>query len=250
MADNKSHWGVVSADQEEKYFLEGAHNRTFEFKHAFHVFKEMIYGFRKLHFLGPCVTIYGSARFEKDHRYYLEAQEMAKVLAQKGFSIMTGGGPGIMEAANKGCKEAGGFSIGCNIKLPREQKPNPYLDCWVDFRYFMVRKYMLAKYSYAFVAFPGGFGTLDEIFEVLTLIQTGKMKDFPVVLMGTDYWKPLKEFIYHHLVKAQTIDEEDTKYLYFTDSPQEAAEFIMKIVTDKFQLKFRKFKPHKILGES
>lgn len=249
-ASNKSDWGAESADPEEKYFLEGAHSRTFEFLHAFHVFREMLRGFRKLNFLGPCVTIYGSARFDENHEYYQLARKTASELTRQGFSIMTGGGPGIMEAANRGCKDVGGFSVGCNITLPREQRHNPFLDAWVEFRYFMVRKYMLAKYSYAFVAMPGGFGTMDELFGIITLIQTKKMKHFPVVMMGTEYWRPLREFIEDYLVKAKTIDPEDTKYLFFTDSPEEARKFIMDVVTDKFNLRVRKIlKPKKILGE-
>src|SRR3954447_10656899 len=138
-------------------------------------------GFRLLHFVGPCATVFGSARFTEDHRYYKMARELGGRLARAGFTVMTGGGPGIMEAANRGAKEAGGYSVGCNIELPREQKPNPYLDRWVTFRDFGIRKLMLIKYSYAFIVLPGGFGTLDEFFSTATLIQTEKIEDFPLV---------------------------------------------------------------------
>lgn len=248
---NKTEWGkTTEANLEEKIFLEGAHSRTFEFIHAFQVFFEMLRGFRKLHFVGPCVTVFGSARFDKDHKYYHLAHEMGAELARRGFGIMTGGGPGIMEAANRGGKENGAYSIGCNIVLPREQRPNPHLDLWLQFKYFMVRKFMLAKYSYGFVAMPGGFGTLDELFEVLTLIQTQKMKHFPVVLIGCDFWAPLKDLIEKRLVEAKTIDIKDTKYLYFTDSPTDAADFIQAVAMEKFNLTIRKvMRPRRILGE-
>ncbi|HXH76235.1 MAG TPA: TIGR00730 family Rossman fold protein [Bacteriovoracaceae bacterium] len=237
-ASNKDQWGKnTSPDQAEKIFLEGPKSKTFEFLHAFHVFFEMIRGFRKLHDIGPCVTVFGSARFDEKHEYYQLAREVGRELAHHGFGIMTGGGPGIMEAANRGGKENGAFSIGCNIILPREQKPNPYVDQWIEFRYFMVRKFMLAKYSYGFVALPGGFGTLDELFEVLTLIQTKKMQNFPVVLMGCEYWTPLRELIEGRLVNAKTINAEDTKYLYFTDSPRDAAIFIQDVAMNKFNLR-------------
>ena len=157
---------------------------------AARIFCEFIRGFRTLHFVGACVTVFGSARFTENHPYYDLARQCGAELAKAGFTVMTGGGPGIMEAANRGAKETGGRSIGCNIQLPREQKPNPFVDQWITFRHFFVRKVMLVKYSYAFIALPGGFGTLDEIFETATLIQTGKIRDFPLVLMGIEYWRP------------------------------------------------------------
>lgn len=243
---NLTDWGARSRDQSERIFLEGPKSRSFEMRHAFQVFIEMIKGFRKFHFIGPCVTVFGSARFDEYHQYYRLGFEVGEELALKGFAVMTGGGPGIMEAANRGAKAAGGCSLGCNITLPKEQKPNPYLDLWMEFRYFMVRKFMLAKYSYGFVALPGGFGTLDELFGVLTLIQTRKMKNFPVVLMGTEYWAPLRNLIDERLVKSKTIDPDDTQFIFFTDSSQEAAKFILDIATRDFDIKIR---PHKILGE-
>jgi uncharacterized protein (TIGR00730 family) len=163
---------------------------------------------------------------------------------------MTGGGPGLMEAANRGAKDAGGKSVGCNITLPMEQKPNPYLDRWVEFRYFMIRKFMLAKYSYGYVAMPGGFGTLDELFGVLTLIQTHKMKNYPVVLMGTDYWAPLRDLVEKTLVPAQSISEEDAKLILYTDSPEEAARHIFEVATGSLGVHFKKkLKPRWWLGE-
>lgn len=245
-ASNRSDWGTTSRTEEERVFLEGPKARSNEFFHAFQVFSEMIQGFRTFQFVGPCVTVFGSARFDEKHEYYQLAMEMGEELVRKGFTVMTGGGPGIMEAANRGAKKLGGCSVGCNITLPREQSPNVYLDVWMEFKYFMVRKFMLAKYSYGFVAMPGGFGTLDELFGVLTLIQTKKIENFPVVLVGTEFWKPLRKLIEERLVDSKTINPEDTKTIFFTDSPLEAAEFIQAIATDRFQLKIR---PMKILGE-
>lgn len=244
---NLSDWGAASRDNKERIFLEGPKSRGFELRRAVAVAFEMLRGFRTFHFVGPCVTVYGSARFDQDHKYYALARETGRELVHQGFGVMTGGGPGIMEAANRGAREAGGLSVGCNITLPTEQRPNPYLDFWMEFRYFMVRKFMLAKYSYGFIAMPGGFGTLDELFNILTLIQTGKMKDFPVVLMGTEYWKPLRELIDETLVRCRTIDPSDTKYLTYTDDPVYAAKFIGELATKKFALRV---KPRKFLGEA
>jgi uncharacterized protein (TIGR00730 family) len=152
---------------------------------------DFLRGFRVLHFVGPSVTIFGSARIKTDSPYYDLARKTGAAIAQLGFTVMTGGGGGIMEAANRGAKDVGGRSVGCNIELPQEQKPNAFLDRFVTLRYFFVRKMLLMKYSYAFVIMPGGVGTLDEMFEALTLIQTGKIKSFPVVIMGTEYWARL-----------------------------------------------------------
>src|SRR5258706_5280059 len=183
-AQPRDRWAKRTADPIERRFLKGPQPRGVELVQAARIFAECMKGFRKLHFVGPCVTVFGSARFKEDHPYYVLARALGVKLAEAGFRVMTGGGTGIMEAANRGAKDAGGYSVGCNITLPVEQKPNAYLDRWVEFRYFFVRKMLLEKYSYAFVAMPGGIGTLDEIFETSVLIQTHKMKDFPVVLMG------------------------------------------------------------------
>lgn len=209
-------------------FLAGPRARRVELARALRIFREFVHGFRALHFVGPCVTVFGSARFTEGSEYYELAREMGRRIAQLGLVTMTGGGPGIMEAANRGAREAGGRSIGCNIELPMEQKPNPYLDKWVEFRYFFVRKVMLVKYSYAFVVLPGGYGTLDELFEALTLVQTRKILGFPVVLMGVRYWTPLLDFIRNTLIVNGTIDAADADLLTPTDSPDEACEQIRR----------------------
>ncbi len=230
---------MKTSGSEERYFLEGPHARKSELWMLLRILKEFIAGFRALHFVGPCVTVFGSARFTEEHPYYALARRVGYGLSQLGFTVMTGGGPGIMEAANRGAKEAGGQSIGCNILLPREQKPNPYLDRWIDFRYFFVRKVMLVKYSYAFIVMPGGFGTMDELFETLTLIQTKKIENFPLVLMGTDYWQPLVEFL-NRMVEARTIDAADMRSLLITDSVDEAMAHVQKYATERFGLRRRK----------
>lgn len=233
------HWGKLSLESTEHRFLEGPHSRSFEFFRLCRIFWEFLKGFRALHFLGPCVTVFGSARFGSESPFYKQAQAMGSLLAQAGFTVMTGGGPGIMEAANRGAKEAGGYSVGANIVLPKEQKPNPYLDRWVEFRYFFVRKVMLVKYSYAFVAFPGGFGTLDEIFETATLIQTGKIKHFPLILVGKEYWRPLLSFITDTLLERGAIDSKDCDIFLVTDSLEEALARIKQETFDEFGLKYR-----------
>jgi len=197
--------------------------------------------------VGPCVTVFGSARFKPGEKYYELAREVGARMAQLKLTTMTGGGPGIMEAANRGAKEAGGKSIGCNIKLPMEQQPNPYVDKFIEFRYFFVRKVMLVKYSVGFIVLPGGFGTLDELFEALTLVQTKKIESFPVVLMGIDYWAPLLTLIRDTFAKQGTIDLKDVDLLTVTDSVEEAAAAIsrgMKMYEGTLHAK-----PIKALGE-
>jgi uncharacterized protein (TIGR00730 family) len=178
--------------------------------------------------------VFGSARFPETHPYYLMAREVGRELAGHGFTIMTGGGPGIMEAANRGAKDMGGASIGCNIRLPAEQHPNPYLDKFVEFDHFFVRKVMLVKYSVAFVTMPGGFGTLDEIFETLCLMQTGKIQSFPIVVMGRDYWAPMIEFFMERMVRDGTIHRDDLQLLHLTDDPKDAANHIAQTVRRGF----------------
>jgi len=220
-------------------FLVGPHPRGFELRLAGDIFLEFIKGFRTLHFVGPCVTVFGSARFPENHRYYLLAREVGAQLASVGFTVMTGGGPGIMEAANRGAKDVGGKSVGCNIELPMEQKPNDYLDTMVEFKHFFVRKTMLIKYSYAFIAMPGGFGTFDEVFETLTLIQTGMIKDFPVVLVGSEFWNPLMEGVLRdHLLRDATVSARDLSLLRVTDSPEEAVHFVRTIGMRRFGLTY------------
>jgi len=223
---------------EEQRLLLGPQDRSSELVRVLRIAWEFVRGFRRLHFLGPCVTVFGSARFGEGHAYYESAREMGGLLAREGFTVMTGGGPGIMEAANRGAREAGGRSVGCNIKLPFEQEPNHYLDELITFRYFFVRKVMLVKYSYAFIAFPGGFGTLDEVFEALTLMQTDKIKDFPVVLIGTEFWSPLVDFIRHRLIALGTITEADFRLVYVMDSPEEALESIRDMAIRRFGLTY------------
>jgi uncharacterized protein (TIGR00730 family) len=221
-------WGKSTRSGDERHFLDGPRLRRTELARTIRIMTEFIQGFRVLHFVGPCVTVFGSARFKEDHQYYALAREMGRRIAALDFTTMTGGGPGIMEAANRGAHEAGGRSIGCNIELPMEQKPNPYVDRFIEFRYFFVRKVMLVKYSYAFVVLPGGFGTLDELFEAITLMQTGKIEDFPVILMGADYWRPMIDFFKNTLLQAGTISPVDLDLLLVTDSPDEAAAAIAR----------------------
>jgi uncharacterized protein (TIGR00730 family) len=237
-ATSTTNWGKASPDPQIKEFLQGPQKRGFELDRAVGIFFEIMRGFRKLHFLGPCVTVFGSARFTEDHASYILAREIGQQLARAGFTVMTGGGPGIMEAANRGAKEAGGYSVGCNIELPEEQQPNSYLDLWVTFRHFFVRKLMLVKYSYAFIAMPGGFGTLDEVFETATLIQTHKIKDFPLIMVGKEYWQPLLAFMHGRLTEAKTIDPIDADRILVTDSAEEAVRLARDAATRQFGLTY------------
>lgn len=242
-------WSPEGAPDVE-HFLEGPHSRRFEFFRVLRITGEFIRGFRAMHFLGPCVTVFGSARFPESNRWYGLAREMGRQCARAGLTVITGGGPGIMEAANRGAREAGGRSIGCNIRLPMEQKPNPYVDRFIEFRYFFVRKVMLVKYSYAFITLPGGFGTLDEIFETATLIQTGKIADFPLVLMGRDYWQPMLDFLEHRMVAEGTIDRKDLDRLVVTDDPAEAMSHIAEAIIHRFGFRWSPVRrPSRLLGE-
>lgn len=231
-------WGHGPGAPEVARFLEGPQQTRFELARALRIFFELLRGFRAFRRAGPCVTVFGSARFKPDHPYYYLARAVGAELARAGFTVVTGGGPGIMEAANRGAREAGGYSIGCNIELPREQKPNEYVDRFITFRHFFVRKVMLVKYSYAFVALPGGFGTLDEIFETATLIQTGKIREFPLVLVGSQFWRPLLAFMEERLVPQGTIDPADLRRLLVTDSPNEAVAVITETVLRRFGLSY------------
>lgn len=205
----------------ERDLLQQADDLDVDLQRAHHMFDEFLAGCRALHGIGPAVTVFGSARFEEDHRYYRLARETGRRLAEAGYTVITGGGPGIMEAANRGAKEAGGSTVGCTIHLPHEQASNPYLDREIGFDYFFVRKVMLLKYSSGFVCMPGGAGTLDEIFETGTLIQTGKTPRFPLVVMGLEFWAPLRAFIRGTMFKEGTIVEGEVNPL-FTDDPAEA----------------------------
>ena len=224
--DEIGRWPSSSRSHVDELLLSGRRAGLSELWSALGIFAEFVRGFRKLQGLGPCVTVFGSARFDAEHRYYKLAREIGEQSAKTGYTVMTGGGPGIMEAANRGAQDGGGRSIGCNIKLPEEQFPNSYLDTFVEFDHFFVRKVMLVKYSHAFVVMPGGFGTLDEIFETVTLIQTGKMKSFPIVAVGSDYWKHLRTFILQTMVEEATISQTDLDLVSVTDSPEEAIELI------------------------
>lgn len=211
----------------EKEFLSGKHDRRDDVESAVRIFLEFLRGFEFFAGLDrPCVTVFGSARFEPGHRYYEMARQLGSKLAQAGFAVMTGGGPGIMEAANRGAREAGGLSLGCNIILPMEQKENAYLDRFIEMDHFFVRKVMLVKYSCGFVVMPGGFGTLDEAFETLTLVQCNKLERFPIVAMGSDFWGQMRDFGRGALLAEKTISPEDLDLLYTTDSSDDAIAYL------------------------
>jgi len=232
----------------DRVLLEGPHSRRRELWLVLRSVRDFIAGFRTLHFVGPCVTVFGSARYTSDHPYYALGRELGAGIAGLGFTVMTGGGPGLMEAANRGAREAGGRSVGCNIELPNEQQPNAYLDRSVTCRYFFVRKVLLFKYSYAFVALPGGLGTLDELMEALTLIQTRKIAEFPVVLLGTSYWRPLEQLL-QQLAHEGTIDARDLEWLLVTDSVAAALAHIHRHAVDAFGLTVRHATPLGVMRE-
>jgi len=210
----------------EKAFLCGKRSRHEDLESVVTIFLEFLRGFESFDFEGPCVTVFGSSRFDESHPYYALAREMGGALARDGYAVMTGGGPGLMEAANRGAREAGGLSLGCNIQLPREQMPNPYLDKFIEFEHFFVRKVMLVKYSSAFVVMPGGYGTLDEAFEVATLIQTGKLERFPIIGLGGAFWYELRKFARETLIGEGVIDPEDIKFVHPVESVDEAMNVI------------------------
>lgn len=233
----------------EKIFLEGPRSRLLELGFSIKVLFEFIRGFRALHFVGPCVAVFGSARVDEHSEYYHSARIIGAKLAELGFSVVTGGGPGIMEAANRGAYEAGGYSIGCNIQLPKEQKPNKYMHKWFVCKYFFVRKVLMFKYSQAFIILPGGIGTLDEFFEALTLIQTHKIVDFPIVIFGKKFWNPMMP-LFDQMLQTKMIDAEDLKYVLFTDSQEEALDHIKNFATQKYlQYRAKKFRRFRVLAE-
>jgi uncharacterized protein (TIGR00730 family) len=224
---------LTNVSEVEQQFLSGKHERGADLESAVRIFLEVLRGFEFFGQLNqPCVTVFGSARFAPGHRYYEMARELGSELAQAGYAVMTGGGPGIMEAANRGAKEAGGLSLGCNIILPMEQHENPYLDSFIEMNYFFVRKVMLVKYSRAFVVMPGGLGTLDEAFETLTLIQCRKLQRFPIVAMGSEFWSHMRTFVRNSLVPEKTISPEDLELLHVTDSPEETLKYIQSGAVD------------------
>lgn len=223
----------------EHVFLEGPKSRGFEFVFTWRVFKQFIKGFRNLHFIGPCITVFGSARFKEDHPFYTAAREFGKRIAETGFTTLTGGGPGIMEAANRGAFENNGPSVGVNIQLPFEQVPNKYVHKSITFEHFFVRKVLLVKYSYAFIIMPGGFGTMDEFFETLTLVQTKSITQFPVVLFGKEFYKELWECL-EYMAEKGTINREDLQLVKFTDSIDEAMDHIASYIKKNYKIRPRK----------
>lgn len=223
----------------ESRYLEGPRSRLHEFVFAWSVCKQFMKGNRVLHFIGPCITVFGSARFTEGHPYYEVARNFGKQIADIGFTTLTGGGPGIMEAANRGAYESNGLSVGCNIKLPFEQQANPYMDKWLTIDYFFVRKVLLVKYSYAFIIMPGGFGTMDEFFETITLAQTKVIKNFPIVLYGKDFFQPLLH-VFDKMVEAGTIAAVDKNLLLVTDDMEEAMQYIQSYIGKNYPVK-----PHK-----
>jgi len=230
-------------------FIEGPRRRESELFTVIQIMMEFIKGFRTFHFCGPCITVFGSARIKEDNPYYKMTMDIGARLAKLGLTVMTGGGPGLMEAANRGAREAGGRSVGCNILLPQEQDPNPYMDRWMDFQFFFVRKVMLIKYSYGFVVMPGGVGTMDELFQALTLIQTKKVTNFPVVLIGKDYYKDVIE-LFDKMCEEKTISETDKELFLITDSIDEAISHIQTHAVEKFNLNIKKIpKKSKLLFE-
>ncbi len=233
----------------ESQFLDGPRSRFNEFLFTLRVMSSFIKGFRKMHFIGPCVTIYGSARFTPDSIHYQNAQQIGADLSKLGFTIMTGGGPGIMEAANKGAFEAGGYSVGINIILPFEQEPNPYLHKWIDIPYFFVRKFLLIKYSYAFVVMPGGMGTLDELFEALTLKQNHIIEDFPIIIFDREFHKELIAHI-ELMADNESISMEDLDLYFVTDSAKEVVDYLKIHAIKKFGLIKEKYKPKWWYGEN
>ena len=221
-----SHSLLDQVEGAEKLFLAGRRSRSADLESAVKFFLEFLRGFESFDFTEPCVTVFGSARFDQDHEYCRLARDMGAALAGAGYAVMTGGGPGIMAAANRGAKEAGGLSLGCNIRLPKEQQPNAYLDKFIQFEHFFIRKVMLVKYSCAFVVMPGGFGTLDEAFEVATLMQTGKLEHFPIVGMGLDFWTQFRKFARGTMLTSGVISESDIAFVHPVTRVEEALEII------------------------
>jgi uncharacterized protein (TIGR00730 family) len=231
MEKNEKRLGRQSGTTQDEQLLESP--RADEFTHTdpwrvFRIMGEFVEGFDELATLSRGIAIFGSARTKPDDSYYQAAQETAALFAGQGFAVITGGGPGIMEAANRGAFEAGGLSIGCNIELPFEQGPNPYQTLSLTFKYFFVRKMMFVKYSLGFVIFPGGFGTFDELFEALTLIQTKKIRNFPIVLFGVGYWSGLMDWLRDVVLAGGKIGEQDMALLHLTDSPAEVVEIVVR----------------------
>jgi len=240
---------MFELESPDRTFLSGPRGRLRDLATLLRVLRDFMRAFRVLHFAGPCVTIFGSARTPPGTRYYELARRMGEACAKLGFTVMTGGGPGIMQAGNQGAFEAGGRSLGVNIELPFEQELNPYVHSSVTMRYFFTRKVVLVKYSYAFIVMPGGAGTMDEMFETMTLIQTGKLKNFAIILMGREYWQPLMDFVYK-MADEGTISPEDPELIFFTDDIEDAVAHLKRHAVRQFGLR-RKLTPKtiRILGE-
>lgn len=228
---------IIPAKQQ--VYLEGPKSRTYELGFVWKVFHELLAAIRSLHFVGPCITVFGSARFKEDHKFYICAREFGKRIAQLGFTTMTGGGPGLMEAANRGAFETGGISVGCNIKLPFEQHANQWVNKSITFDFFFTRKTMLIKYSYAFIIMPGGFGTMDEFFETLTLVQTKTITGFPIVLFGKEFYQPLVE-VMELMIEKGTISKADMDLVLLTDDVDEAMDHIRRYITTNYKIKPRR----------
>lgn len=240
---------IFELETPDQTLLSGPSSRWRDLATLIRMTKDLFIGFRALHFSGPCVTIFGSARTKPGTRYYEMARQMGEACARLGFTVITGGGPGIMQAANQGSFEAGGRSLGVNIELPFEQEINPYVQRSVTMKYFFTRKVVLVKYSYAFIILPGGAGTMDEMFETMTLIQTGKLKIFPIVLMGKDYWKPLMDFVYQ-MAEEGTISHDDPELIFFTDDVAAATAHLQRHAVRQFGLRRKRApKAIKLLGE-
>lgn len=238
---------IESDIKKERFFLEGPRSRIKELLNIIRISREFIRVFRVLHFVGPCVTVFGSARFNEGADYET-TRMIGRRLAEEGFTVMTGGGPGLMEAANRGAKEAGGTSVACAIELPMETSLNKFLDATVMVKYFFVRKVALVKYSYAFVVVPGGVGTMDEFFEALTLIQTRKILNFPIVVIGTKYWESLHKLM-HDMADAGSIDRSDLDLAFFTDSVEEAVDYIKHHTVARFAVTGESPRKLRLLGE-
>jgi uncharacterized protein (TIGR00730 family) len=214
----------------EKAFLAGRRPREADLESAVRIFLEFLRGFESFEFEQPCVTVFGSSRFDEGHPYYDLARKVGSELARAGFAVMTGGGSGIMEAANRGAREAGGLSLGCNITLPHEQKPNAYLDRFIQLDHFFVRKVMLVKYSSAFVVMPGGFGTLDEAFEIATLMQTHKIEHFPLIAVGSEFWDELIDFARDTMIREGTLSPEDARFVHLADTAADVVRLVRENV--------------------
>lgn len=236
-SEKKKHEEIIPS--KEHIYLEGPKSRGYELAFGWRVFMQFIKGFRTLHFVGPCITVFGSARFKEDHPYYKKAMEFGSRIAALGFTTMTGGGPGIMEAANRGAFESGGKSVGCNVRLPFEQHENPYMQKSVTFEHFFVRKVLLVKYSFAFIIMPGGFGTLDEFFETLTLVQTKTITQFPIVIFGKEFYTPMLRHV-EWMAEQGTIAKEDMNLVLVTDSVDEAMEHISHYISTNYKIRPRK----------